>query len=205
VTDVDGAALGRAAAQIVHRSLGGPFRPGLTPASLDRIESQLGVAFAPEHREFLASPLPSGPRWPDWHAGLPASLTFPAEGVLFDIEHNAAWHREWGPRPAALSAALELARSHLATVPVLLPVYSHRYLPAAIPGAPVLSVQQTDIIVAGADLADWAANEFTTTPPTRPPRIHIPFWSDIADAAGLPGSLENPARGAGMHGGGVIG
>jgi hypothetical protein len=42
------------------------------------------------------------------------------------------------------------------------PLYSHRYLPA-VPvgsGAPVFSVHQTDVIVHGDDLEDWAWREF---------------------------------------------
>ena len=65
----------------------------------------------------------------------------------------------------------------------MIPVYSHRYLPAGRGtwGHPVLSIYQTDIIVYGTDLADYINQEFGrhfisadwTPPPT------VPFWSEF--------------------------
>jgi hypothetical protein len=47
-------------------------------------------------------------------------------------------------------------------VPRLVPVFSHRYLPAEphLSGNPVLSVYQTDIIYYGSNLKRYIAHEF---------------------------------------------
>ncbi len=76
--------------------------------------------------------------------------------------HNQVWHDSWSERPAERDAALEVARLHLARVPRMVPVYSHRYLPAGRGtfGHPVLSIWQTDIIYYGTDLIDYVHQEF---------------------------------------------
>ena len=107
------------------------------------------------------------------------------EGVLFDVEQNGFWYDGWGRRPSPVADALAVARRRLADVPRLVPVYGHRYLAAGrgSAGHPVLSVQQTDIIVYGTDLADYLRREFDPAPGT--PRGHVPgvvaFWRDLAD------------------------
>jgi hypothetical protein len=61
---------------------------------------------------------------------------------LFDVEHNAYWHPDWGQRPADFGDALALAGRRLASVPQMVPVCSRRYLPAGRGtfGHPVLSM-----------------------------------------------------------------
>src|SRR5262249_10309360 len=140
---------------------------GLTEAEFARVQDEFGFQFADDHRAFLAAGLPGNTRpeprepgvfythaqpWPDWRNGDPATLReflgWPAEGVLFDVEHNRFWHHTWGPRPDDLSLALEIARRMLDAVPTMVPVYGHRYLPAGKGtfGHPVLSMWQTGII-----------------------------------------------------------
>jgi hypothetical protein len=89
---------------------------------------------------------------------------WPFEGLAFDIEKNAFWVDEWGPRPLHVADAVEIARKHVSAAPTLIPIYSHRYLPAdpSLPGNPVFSVYQSDIIVYGRDLWDYFRHEFQT-------------------------------------------
>lgn len=158
----------------------------MSERELDQVEQRWGFRFTPEHRTLLSAGLPTGgDDWPDWRDGdaedLAERLAWPVEGVLFDVEHNDFWHPEWGSRPADTQAALDAARTCLAKVPVMVPVYSHRYLPADPDhtGMPVLSMYQTDIIYYGTDLADYFRQEFGIPAPT--PEDHryatIPFWS----------------------------
>ncbi|MET8646586.1 hypothetical protein ABZX69_42555 [Streptomyces sp. NPDC004074] len=86
-----------------------------------------------------------------------SGIDWPVEGVLLD--GDGFWYEGWGERPADETAALDAARHHLAEVPVLVPVYAHRYLPAGreFVGHPVLSMWQTDIIYY---LADYVHQEF---------------------------------------------
>lgn len=163
---------------------------GMSERELDHVEERWGFRFAPEHRTLLGAGLPTGSRsWPDWRDGEPEDLAerlaWPADGVLFDVEHNGFWHPDWESRPAAPHEAVEVARTYLANVPVMVPICSHRYLlgDPDRTGTPVLSMYQTDIIHYGTDLVDYFHHEFGRPVPT--PEDHryatIPFWSYFVD------------------------
>lgn len=169
--------------------------PGLTDDELARIEHEFGFEFADDHRAFLAVGLPlnvpgQGNSWPEWRSRDPTvlrvQLMWPAEGVLFDVEHNEVWHHSWGERPADLDVALETARRHLVRALQMVPVYGHRYLPAGRGtfGHPVLSMWQADIIYYGADLIDYVRQEFggpgmDRRDPRWDPQSSVPFWLDF--------------------------
>lgn len=194
-----GARLGEEAARRLAR-LGRLGRveilPGLTDAEFARVEAEFGFTFADDHRAFLAAGLPVAhpsptlrrQPWPNWRDGdrdeLRASLASPVDGVLFDVEHNAFWTPAWGPRPTSPADALDAARAELAAVPQMVPVHSHRYLPAGrgTYGHPVLSIHQTDVIFYGAELADYIDQESHGSPrwdDASPPRATVPFWRDL--------------------------
>lgn len=141
---------------------------GLTPGELDEAESRFGVRFPPDLKDLLRFGLPTGEKWPHWRAamrapegpaavGLHASLAWPLEGMLFDVEHNSFWDPEWGPKPTTLAEAIRRATAAVRAAPTLVPVFAHRYLPddPCIAGNPVLSVYQTDVIVYGRDLHSY--------------------------------------------------
>ncbi|MFF2629832.1 hypothetical protein ACFVUN_29215 [Kitasatospora griseola] len=159
--------------------------PGLTERELDAVEDRFGFRFAADHRAFLAAGLPTGPSWPDWRYGDPERLrewlARPVEGVLFDVRGNGFWYPSWGSRPEDVTERERVARAALASVPQLVPLRGHSYLPSAPfgPGHPVLSVHQTDIIEYGHDLVDWLQIAVTGTPGRRDARpvFTVPFWS----------------------------
>ncbi|ADP84533.1 hypothetical protein [Pseudofrankia inefficax] len=164
------------------------LEPGLSPAEFDAVESRYGLQFAPEHRTLLTAGLPVGQAWPNWRHGSESSLrdrlAWPVDGTLFDVERNGFWDESWGPRPKEMARAVDVARDCLRQVPVMVPVYGHRYLPSgAVTGHPVLSMHQTDIIIYGADLADYLAAEFQFEFQGEP--IHhgsvatVAFWSQF--------------------------
>ncbi|MFD8598002.1 hypothetical protein ACFV1L_23640 [Kitasatospora sp. NPDC059646] len=173
--------------------------PGLTERELDAVEHRFGFRFAVDHRMFLAAGLPTGPSWPDWRHGDPERLrerlARPVEGTLFDVRHNGFWYPRRGPRPQDAAERVRTARAALASVPRLVPLYGHRYLPPAPfgPGHPVLSVHQTDVIEYGHDLADWLDVEFTggTRRPDGRSVPTVPFWSYVL-AAGPEGAFTTP-------------
>jgi hypothetical protein len=159
-----------------------------------KIEGDYEFEFATDHYAFLAAGLPlnsSTPGrhspWPDWRDANPSDLHerlgWPVEGALFDVDHNALWHPSWGQRPTDTSEALTPARQHLSRASKMIPVYSHRYLPAGqgTYGHPVLSIYQTNIIVYGTDLADYINHEFgryAISADWTPPPL-VPFWSEF--------------------------
>src|SRR5262249_429710 len=149
--------------------------------------------------EFLSLGLPVSENFPDWRTGvmqrrqesvsIEQVLTWPLEGICFDIERNNFWMSEWGPRPERLEEALDHARQKVREAPMLIPIFSHRYLPSepASSGNPIFSVWQTDIICYGIDLKSYLAREFELRVENkgngnrRPRRIR--FWSDVIEKA----------------------
>ena len=162
---------------------------GLSALEVARAEDAFGFQFPSDLRLVLEAFLPVSYKWTPWRSGSHAQLNElfrgPAEGVEFDIEHNAFWFGTWGPRPTLNEDALEVARRHLKELPPLIPIYGHRYMPSdpSSAGNPVFSVVQTDVIVYGNDLAHYFAAEFRVT---RPPwsmseARAIEFWSEVVN------------------------
>ncbi|WP_367572865.1 hypothetical protein [Streptomyces globisporus] len=194
----EGARLGSEAARSVVRLGCADVLPGLSEEEFARIEEEFGFAFSDDHRTFLAAGLPVNrssstgrqQSWPNWRDGDPDELrerlARPVQGVLFDVEHNSFWSTHWGAKPDMPSQALEVAGRELAAVPQMVPVYSHRCLPAGrgTYGHPVLSIHQTDIIHYGTDLADYITQEFNGSPHGEGAsclRSTVAFWRDLVD------------------------
>ena len=167
----------------VHRI---EFDAGLTAAEVTAAERRFGFRLPPDLRDFLQTALPRGPQFPDWRSGdedtLREWLDLPRQGILFDVEHNGSWLDEWGPRPP-LADALRIASEHVAAAPRLIPVFGHRIMPDEphMPGNPVFSVHQTDIIHYGFDLADYLRHEFNLPREPWPGQVRpIRFWDQVA-------------------------
>ena len=60
-------------------------------------------------------------------------LAWPFEGLLFDVEENGLWWTEWGDRPDKAEERADVLRGVLGRAPQLIPIFSHRYLPATPP------------------------------------------------------------------------
>ncbi|GLX95235.1 hypothetical protein [Herbidospora sp. NBRC 101105] len=148
---------------------------GLTDAEFARIEHEYGLEFAAGlpstgsetgHRLYLGKTM----------AGLAQRRPPPtprlADFLLHDVRHGH-WHSAWGERPDSGDAVVDLARSHLAGTPRMVPVYAHRFLPAGHGtfGHPVLSMWGIDIIYYGVDLRP-------EHPEDRAPRATVPFCRD---------------------------
>ncbi|WP_030299379.1 SMI1/KNR4 family protein [Streptomyces katrae] len=194
----EGSQLGAEAARRLSQLGRVEVLPGLSDAEFARVEAEFGFEFSDDHRAFLAAGLPTGrpsspgrrQPWPDWRNGDPDELrerlVWPADGVLFDVEHNSFWSEDWGAKPGVLADVLMVARTCLAEVPTMVPVCSHRYLPAGrgTYGHRVLSMYQTDIIYYGTDLVDYVHQEFGGPGLDRQdeawdPKATVAFWRDL--------------------------
>ena len=180
----------------VHRV---EFDSGLTDSEVRVVEARFGFRFPPDLCALLQTAFPRGPQFPDWRMpespALTGRLKWPFDAIAFDIENNVFWMDSWGPRPAALSDALAVARAAVESAPRLIPIFAHRYLPAEpeAAGNPVFSVYQTDIICYGVDLRRYLLCEFGRldfAEATRGEPRRIRFWTDIIDGDG---ELPNPA------------
>jgi len=177
---------------------------GLSDEEIARVEEAFGFRFADDHRAFLTAGLPVNTRpepsvagviavyrepWPDWRhqdaETLRSRISWPVEGVLFDVENNHFWYAAWGARPERPEEAVEIARRALAHAPVMVPIYGHRYLPggAGKYGHPVLSLWQTDIIYYGLDIVDYIDREFggagLCQDAEGTPQATVEFWRDL--------------------------
>lgn len=173
--------------------------PGLRRAEIVSIERRFGFEFSPDHRQLLETALPTGDRWVDWRndsvESIRGRLDWPVDGVLFDVEHDSFWPSTWPPKPDALDEQRRIAGERVRKWPTLVPIYSHRYMPAAPAptGAPIFSVWQTDVIFYGDDLLDYFLREFgpadsrhdvrsvAAGPDSCPPWSFFPFERDVID------------------------
>jgi hypothetical protein len=153
-----------AACVALLRAEGVRLTEGLNAEELAGIEGRFEFAFSHDHAALLRRAVPVGDRWPDWRPAeeLRRRMAWPIDGLLFDVKNNAFWAKSWGPRPDVDGQAIDEARRYLSSWPKLVPLFSHRYMPAAPApaGAPVFSVHQADVIYYGADLHDYLLREF---------------------------------------------
>ena len=178
------------------REAGVRLEPGLSETELNSVQYRFSFKFCAGHRRLLSLVLPtdsadgSSDSWPDWRSGsdedLRTRLNWPVEGVIFDVLKNGFWLASWGARPVTAAEAAAKGREMLETVPRMVPIYGHRYLPAdpAPENPPVFSIYQTDVIYYGDDLLDYVAHEFRVGPLHASPiteHRRVPFWSDLAE------------------------
>ncbi len=176
------------------------FTAGLTDLEVERIEGENHFRFPPDLKTFLKIAVPisrthKGLRWPkhstgsdypNWHGDSRRMMAqyrhFIRYGIFFDIQCNHFWIDEWGDKPSSLKEQLYIAKKAIETAPVMIPLYGHRFIPAEpeLPGNPVFSIMQTDIIYYGHDLENYLQNEFLRGVNVDFSRIHpIHFWSNL--------------------------
>lgn len=173
----------------ILRAQGVELSPGLTPGELADVERRFGFEFGADHRDLLLAAVPVDRGWVDWRrdpeAEIRHRLAGPMDGILFDVSHDAFWAASWGPRPSSERDALEQARREVESWPTLIPIFGHRYVPAAPirPGAPVFSVMQSDVIYYGADLFEYVRREFggALRDEVGVVTVEVPPWSLLAD------------------------
>jgi hypothetical protein len=164
------------------------FEPGLKDSEIRLAELIYHFRFPPDLRAFLQIALPvahwdyygnrsSGfPNWRDISGrsrrNIQKRLNWSREDLAIDIE-NRMWGTNWGENPKLLDDALTSVRSEVRKAPLLIPVFSHRYIPAEPEevGNPVFSVVQSDIVCYRYDFASYLCKEFHEA------EIPIPEWA----------------------------
>ncbi|MCM3631654.1 SMI1/KNR4 family protein [Paenibacillus glycanilyticus] len=175
------------------KNAGVKFANGLTESEFEIIEQKYIVKFPPDLKQFLSIALPISDEFNNWRDMTDRNVqiiqerfNWCLEGMLFDIEHNNFWLKEWGNKPNDLESAKIICIEQFRRAPKLIPIYSHRYIPQ-IPqesGNPIFSVHQTDIIYYGENLKSYLMVEFDLK---KYDEINfesikrIPFWSDIIE------------------------
>jgi hypothetical protein len=174
------------------------FDAGLSDAEVKNIEQTCNFQFPPDLKMFLQLGVPV--RWvrannrayegfPNWRQNHVSIMENARIWVLaafhFDIEKNDFWMERWSERPAEQEAAFTVVDRFLETVPVLIPIFAHRFMPDQphSPGNPIYSMYQpTDTIYYGYTLQSYLKNEFMDDQEDwgeASDYRQIPFWSDI--------------------------
>lgn len=171
------------------------FEQGLTDEQILAIEKMGSFQFPPDLKAFLQVAVPidridieNTGGFPNWHDNPQKILDDAWEWTIrtftFDIEKNNFWMDEWGTKPENLSDALTVATDYLKTVPKLIPIYAHRFMPAepVLAGNPVFSVYQAvDSIVYGVNLEHYLHQEFLTPNHEQHDYRKIRFWDKIIE------------------------
>jgi hypothetical protein len=170
------------------------FEKGLNNEEYHTITLMFDISFPYDLKYFLQTALPVSAGFINWRAALSNQeiraninkrLSLPLEGILFDVHNNVFWENEWGEKPDDTANQTKIVEQWYKKYPVLIPVYSHRYIPASPmeEGNPVFSVYQTDIVYYGYDLISYFCNEFNIklleyNVPENPK--YIEFWGKLA-------------------------
>jgi hypothetical protein len=168
------------------------IQTGLSTDEFLSIEQQYRFTFPPDLRWALRLGMPASARFPNWRqpdGQILSMLSWPFDGIAFDIRMNHYWRSAWGVRPPSVESAVDIAMNYLRQAPVLIPIYAHVYVPSYphLEGNPIFSVYQTDIIHRGEDLAEyllWLSRD-ESQQNEEPPVFsdtyrYIPFWTDMA-------------------------
>lgn len=170
------------------------FDIGLTDDEVTQVQNKFEFTFPPDLKLLLQTALPVSNAFVNWRLGLASDaetnkikdkLSWPLEGMLFDIKNNVFWLESWGEKPESYEEQERIAAYHYQTYPKLVPIFAHRYIPANPHenGNPIFSVYQMDIIYYGYNLPTYLANELHFALPTefdipKKPVRQIDFWSD---------------------------
>ncbi len=165
---------------------------GYTPTELDDVQAKWKLRFPPDLLEIYRQRrhVVEG-RGFDWVTSpdrtIWKAIVFPLRGYR-TYAHRGQWSAEWGPRPPTPRGAEMRMKEILAAAPKLIPICGHRCIPETPheAGNPVFSVFWTDIIVYGADLANYVRRETDRFVPLSHEPKEIPFWSAAVRFSDLP-------------------
>lgn len=173
------------------------FDKGLSNEEIRQIEQDNQFDFPPDLESFLQYALPVAleteydtnfDKFPNWRTNSVTIMTQAQKGLLegfiWQLEHDDEfWLNRWGERPSNLTEAASIVQKDFANAPILVPIYSHRFIPSkprAI-GNPIFSVVGVDIVRYGNNLWQYLAKEFQFQMPqlTASKLQAVEFWDDF--------------------------
>ncbi|XP_031482327.1 uncharacterized protein LOC116252302 [Nymphaea colorata] len=177
-----------------------PVAEGLSDEEFSKIERSLNFTFPPDLRSILSEGLPVGIGFPDWRLStfrqLRMMFDLPMSGIVYGVAKGWFWHDAWGPRPDGAEEAIARAKERLREAPVLVPIYSHCYIPSSpvISGNPVFLIHDAHFYYAGFDVADFFQREAFVPLGFRPCDALVPARCSLGDDQAVP---ETPVRSGG--------
>lgn len=164
------------------------FAEGLSPNEIITIEKTYGIRFPKSLREFLMEALPVSKGFYNWRDFGPDNTDSIEQMIRYPLENfkelatEVDWCEEWGDEPETQQELEQIIRTRVKNAPLLIPIYSHRYIPAYSEDPPVFSVHGIDLIYYGESLEQYLQVEFGWKKQNQLKMEdieYIPFWSDV--------------------------
>ena len=171
------------------KNCGIKFESGLTIEEMLKIEKLYAIKFPKSLRDFLKEELPISEGFYNWRNFELNNIEFIKKMIykplkdIDDLAEEVYWCEEWGEEPISTEDKAKSVRTRLKNAPILLPFFSHGYIPVILDdNPPVISVHGIDIIYYGENIEDYLEAEFGRKEQAEInfQRISpIPFWSEI--------------------------
>lgn len=166
------------------------FEKGLSNEEFQKIESVYGIVFPPDLKSIYRNFLPISNQFYNWRdfsdeniEKIKRQIYYPIDGIMFDIERNDFWIKDFGEKSGSITTDLENAKKYMEkNVPILIPIFGHRYISSYPCEAnnPIYSVVQTDIIYYGNNIYEYFEVEFANKKLSKKSKRYVPFWGEIA-------------------------
>lgn len=171
------------------KSKGIVFEKGLSQEEIYSIYKIYNIKFPKSLEIFLKTALPVSNGFYNWRdfskkniKYIKQMLCYP-QNYIRKMTDEVEWNIDWGIEPKEYRVRNESVIERLSKAPVLIPIFSHRYIPIIDEeNPPIISVHGTDIIYYGTDLMDYLFAEFIDDIQYERDFqrvIDIPFWSEI--------------------------
>lgn len=164
------------------------FAEGLSPNEIVAIEKSYGIRFPKSLKEFLMEALPISRGFYNWRDLGPDNAVFIEQMIRYPLDNfkefaaEVDWCEEWGDEPETKQELEQIMRTRVKSAPMLIPIYSHRYVPAYSDNPPVFSVHGVDVIHYGENLEQYLQVEFGNKKQSQlnwNEIEYVPFWSDV--------------------------
>lgn len=100
------------------------FQEGLTKDEITIIENIYNIVFPPDLKSLLSFSLPVSKGFINWRDTgevniqlIKNRLTWPLEGMIFDITNNSFWYDNWGVQPDSIDKAINECEANYYTMP----------------------------------------------------------------------------------------
>jgi hypothetical protein len=172
-------------------SSGIEFDGGLSEKEFVELEALYSIKFPADLKALYSNALPVSTGFYDWRdrndvniQRIRTILKSPIMSLLKELRDGYFWCDEWGEKPNNINKAEQVLMDHYNDAPILIPIYSHRYIPFIEneEDLPVFSIMGSDIIYYGENLLSYLENEFgfrSLRDLNQNKCKYVPFWSDL--------------------------
>ena len=132
---------------------------GLSDAEIGQIEQLYKIRVPQILQDLWKEGLPISKSFYNWRDFTPRNIGKIKSAMdkpfndIRELAGEADWNGDWGEMPASSGDIADFIRKKADAAPRLIPIYGHRYMPAAaVENPPVFSICGLDVIIYGSDL-----------------------------------------------------